>query len=87
MAKRMKNQEVQPGPRIVIENVVPQVDGGRFPIKRVVGEKVVVRADVFADGHDEVAAFILYREDDKPGWNEAPMKSLGNDAWIGSFAI
>jgi starch synthase (maltosyl-transferring) len=83
----MKNQEVQPGPRIVIENVVPQVDGGRFPIKRVVGEKVVVRADVFADGHDEVAAFILYREDDKPGWNEAPMKSLGNDAWIGSFAI
>jgi starch synthase (maltosyl-transferring) len=74
-------------PRIVIEKVVPEVDGGAFPIKRVVGEKVVVRADVFADGHDEVQACLLYRECGQPDWQEVPMKFLENDAWIGSFAI
>lgn len=83
----MKVADASPGPRIIIENVTPEVDGGKFPIKRVVGENVVVRADVFADGHDEVAAFLLYRECDSPDWNEVPMKPLGNDAWIGSFAI
>jgi len=75
------------GKRIVIEKVTPEIDGGAFPIKRVVGDNVVVRADVFADGHDEVDAFLLYRRCDESLWREVPMKSLGNDAWIGSFAI
>ena len=73
--------------RIIIENVSPEIDGGAFPIKRVVGEKDVVRADVFADGHDAVEAYLLYREFDQREWQEEPMKSLGNDAWIGSFVI
>ena len=42
--------------RIVIESVAPEVDGGRFPIKRTPGETVTVEADVFADGHDIVIA-------------------------------
>src|SRR4030095_10120232 len=42
--------------RVVIEGVAPEVDSGRFPIKRVTGESVVVEADVFADGHDSVAS-------------------------------
>ena len=46
-----------------------------------------MRADVFADGHDEVQAYLLYRECDRPDWQEIPMKFLGNDAWIGSFTI
>jgi len=50
--------------RVVIEHVEPEIDGGRFPIKRVVGEKVVVQADIFADGHDSVSARLLYREQD-----------------------
>ena len=52
--------------RVVIESVLPQIDCGRFPIKRIVGEKVVVEADVFADGHDQVACQLLYwRENEK----------------------
>ena len=68
--KKAKEGKGLHAPRIVIENVLPQVDGGEFPIKRVVGEKVVVRADVFADGHDEVSAFLLYREGDRQDWRE-----------------
>ena len=49
---------------MIIEHVEPEIDGGRFPIKRVVGEKVVVQADIFADGHDSVSARLLYREQD-----------------------
>ncbi|MBN1527209.1 MAG: alpha-1,4-glucan--maltose-1-phosphate maltosyltransferase [Candidatus Omnitrophica bacterium] len=76
-----------PGTRIIIEKVTPEIDCGKFPIKRVAGENVVVRADVFANGHDEVAATLLYRKRGEAKWREVPMQSLGNDAWIGSFLI
>ena len=49
--------------RVVIENIKPQIDSGRFPIKRVVGERIVVEADVFADGHDVVAAVLEFRHE------------------------
>ena len=48
-------------PAAVIENLQPLVDGGRYPIKRVVGEDVVVEADIFKDGHDIVAAALKWR--------------------------
>ncbi|MGA1791674.1 MAG: alpha-1,4-glucan--maltose-1-phosphate maltosyltransferase [bacterium] len=73
--------------RVVIERVTPEIDGGRFPIKRVAGEKVVVRADVFADGHDEVAALLIYRKAGTEAWQEKPMKLLGNDTWEGAFSV
>ncbi len=73
--------------RVVIERVSPQIDCGRFPIKRVVGEAVVVEADVFADGHDQVTCQVLYlREGDKE-WHASPMTPEGNDRWRGAFSV
>ncbi|HMM75634.1 MAG TPA: alpha-1,4-glucan--maltose-1-phosphate maltosyltransferase [Gammaproteobacteria bacterium] len=71
--------------RTAIENVSPQIDGGRFPIKRVVGEAVGVEADVFADGHDCIAVQLLYRRQDAPRWQATPMRGLGHDRWQASF--
>jgi len=73
--------------RAVIENVAPAVDGGRFPIKRVVGEEVTVEADGFADGHDSLGCVLLHRRDDEERWNETPMVALGNDRWRGTFTV
>lgn len=73
--------------RVVITNVYPEIDCGRFPIKRTPGEKVVVEADIFADGHDQLGAVVLYREERAPDWNEAPMRHLANDRWRGEFEI
>jgi len=73
--------------RVVIEGVSPAVDNGRFAAKRVVGDRVVVEADCFTDGHDAVAARVLWRREDEPGWREAPMVFLGNDRWRGSFVV
>src|SRR5512143_1310632 len=73
--------------RVVIEAVGPEVDCGRFPIKRTVGERVVVEADVFADGRDAVACALLWRRADDPGWSRAPMLPLVNDRWRGEFAV
>jgi len=73
--------------RVVIEKVSPQIDGGRFPIKRIVGDNVVVRADVFADGHDDVVAVLLYRNAKAKLWHEIKMTPLGNDRWVGAFKI
>ena len=67
--------------RVVIENVKPQVDCGYFPIKRVVGERVMVEADVFADGHDSVSASLLYKAQDEKDWGEKSMTFLENDRW------
>ncbi|HKT73436.1 MAG TPA: alpha-1,4-glucan--maltose-1-phosphate maltosyltransferase [Steroidobacteraceae bacterium] len=71
--------------RVVIENITPQVDAGRFPAKRTVGESVVVEADVFADGHDAVDAMLLYRHESASEWQTVPMKSIGNDRWQARF--
>jgi len=72
--------------RVVIERVLPEIDCGRFPVKRIVGETVIVEADVFADGHDQLACQILYwRDKEKP--RSSAMKPLGNDRWRGEFSV
>jgi starch synthase (maltosyl-transferring) len=73
--------------RVVIERVRPEVDFGRFPIKRVIGEGVVVTADIFADGHDQIGALICYRKADTEEWSETPLRPLGNDRWCGEFTV
>jgi starch synthase (maltosyl-transferring) len=73
--------------RVVIEGVEPQVDGGQFPIKRTAGEEVVVSADIFADGHDQLAALLRYRSAPAGEWAEVPMRELGNDRWSASFPV
>jgi starch synthase (maltosyl-transferring) len=73
--------------RVIIENVLPSVDDGRFPIKRTVGERVVVRADLFADGHDVLAAVLLFRRVGTSAWQEIPMSPLGNDRWEAQFVV
>lgn len=73
--------------RVVVERVRPQIDAGRFPIKRVIGEPVVVEADVFVDGHDLVAGQILHRHANDKEWHSSPMTHLGNDHWRGEFRV
>ena len=70
--------------RVVIENVKPQIDCGRFAVKRVVGQRVKVTADVFGDGHDSVRAALLTRRRGD-SWRQQPMAALGNDAWQAEF--
>ena len=73
--------------RVVIENIAPAVDGGRFPIKRVAGETVRVEADCFADGHDALACRLLYQRDDEREWQFVPMTLLTNDRWRAEFVL
>ncbi len=73
--------------RVIVENVLPQIDGGAFPIKRVIGENVVVKADVYGDGHDSIAAVLLYKGPSDKTWNEVRMQPLGNDVWAGEFTV
>ena len=74
-------------PRVAIEAVSPSVDGGAFPAKRIVGELVTVEADVICDGHDVLAASVLWRPADKTEWHEEHMHPLGNDRWQASFPL
>ncbi|MEZ5585060.1 MAG: maltotransferase domain-containing protein [Candidatus Competibacteraceae bacterium] len=73
--------------RIIIEGVSPEIDGGRFPIKRTVGETVAVEADVFADGHDSLSCVLQYRKIGETAWQEVPMRPLVNDRWRGEFPV
>ena len=73
--------------RTVIEAVEPQVDGGRFPVKRAVGEALGVEADVFADSHDALDAVVLYRREGESEWDETPLRPLLNDRWRGEFRV
>jgi starch synthase (maltosyl-transferring) len=74
-------------PRAIVESVRPEVDCGRYPIKRVVGDDVRVDADVFTDGHDVVIAELLFRFQGEKDWRKTPMQFLGNDHWTASFRV
>ena len=73
--------------RVAIEAVSPEVEAGRFPAKRSLGERVAVEADVFADGHDAVACVIRYRHQSEEAWTEVPMVALVNDRWRAEIMV
>src|SRR5262245_14661788 len=72
-------------PRVVILAVRPEVDGGRYPAKRVVGETVDIEADLVADGHDLVRAILLHRPPGASEWHEVELLAVGHDVWRASF--
>lgn len=71
--------------RAAIEGVSPEIDGGRFPAKRIAGDPCRIEADIFADGHDLLSASLLYRKKGDTDWNEIPMSPLVNDRWSAVF--
>jgi starch synthase (maltosyl-transferring) len=73
-------------PRIAIEHITPSVDDGAFPIKRIVGRPIIVDADIVTDGHDILAAELLWKAADEKDWTRAPLIALGNDRWQTAFA-
>ena len=73
--------------RVVIENVSPCIDGGRFAAKRCAGDRVDVEADIYADGHDRLRALLLARKRGAARWLEQEMAALSNDRWRGTFTV
>jgi starch synthase (maltosyl-transferring) len=73
--------------RVVIERVTPEIDGGRFYIKKVVGETITVEADIFADGHDVFRGRVLYKHGNDTEWQFNEMVLINNDRWISSFQV
>ncbi len=69
--------------RIALEDVYPELDCGRYPIKRGAGDTLEVWADIFRDGHDAIAAALLYRRAEEAHWREVPMRLFDNDRWVG----
>lgn len=80
--KNIKGRE-----RVIIENVSPEIDCGKYPVKRVESEKVEVSADIFADGHNVIRAVLIFRKQGKRKWEEIPMKHIGNDRWNADFRV
>jgi starch synthase (maltosyl-transferring) len=71
--------------RVIIESIQPQVDGGKFPVKRTVGERVDVTAHIFGDGHDHIRAQVFYRHEKSGDWSWVEMMPTVNDEWSASF--
>ena len=76
-----------PAARIEIQAIEPQVDCGRWPVKRTAGETVAVSARIFRDGHETLGAAVRYRRPGSTRWAEAPLVPQGNDLWTGSFEV
>jgi starch synthase (maltosyl-transferring) len=74
-------------PRLGIEAIAPAVDSGVYPVKRTMGERVEVEADVVFDGHEKIAVALQWRGPGEVGWNEARMRDMGNDRWRGAFPM
>jgi len=68
-----------------IEDVYPLIDGGRYPVKRIIGERVEIWADIYRDGHDVTAAALIWRRENDREWRREPMIHHSNDRWGGSF--
>jgi starch synthase (maltosyl-transferring) len=76
-----------PPARIQIQQVTPQVDCGRYAVKRTVGDRVDVTARIFRDGHETLGAAIRFKAPGGSRWSEAPLEARGNDHWEGSFEV
>lgn len=73
--------------RIIIENILPQLDGGVFPIKRIVGQNVHVTAAVFSDGHDVIESCVKFKHESDENWDEVRMIPTFNDEWFCEFKV
>jgi starch synthase (maltosyl-transferring) len=73
--------------RVIIDRVRPEIDAGRFPVKRALGEKVKVRADILTDGHDALSGLLLYRHERAARWRAAPLQGFANDKWKAAFKV
>jgi starch synthase (maltosyl-transferring) len=84
-----REPQAAPPARIRILDVRPQIDGGRFAVKRTVGERLEVSAEVFRDGHDAIRAVLRHRAPGSKDWQESPMRwidrEVDGDRWVGSF--
>jgi starch synthase (maltosyl-transferring) len=69
------------------EEVYPVIDGGRFPVKRTVGERLEVWADIYRDGDDVTKASVVWRQEGESEWHRAPMTHHSDDRWFGAFAV
>jgi starch synthase (maltosyl-transferring) len=78
---------IDPPSSVIIERVQPEIDAGRYPVKRVVGDVMEVSADIFKDGHDKIAAVVQYRRVGEDEWQEAEMRLVDNDRWAGKFLL
>lgn len=79
--------EIKGQARVIIENVQPQVDGGRYPAKFTVGDHVQVSADIFADGHDHIRAHVLFKHEASESWSTIELRPEFNDRWQASFQV
>ena len=84
---RQSTSSLRALPRLVIEDIAPRVDGGDFPVKRVVGDTVQVEATVFADGHEQLAAELHWRMADGKTWQAVRMEQLPNDRFRADFTL
>ncbi|MEJ7837301.1 MAG: alpha-1,4-glucan--maltose-1-phosphate maltosyltransferase [Thermomicrobiales bacterium] len=76
-----------PPSSVLIEDVQPMVDNGRYPVKREVGDSLIVSADIFRDGHDKLAAVVRYRERGTGVWTDVEMTFVDNDRWAGTIPL
>jgi len=72
---------------IIIEHIEPELDGGRYPVKRIVGETFQVTADIFKEGHDVITGILCYKKQGAKQWQETFMHHVDNDRWAGSFLL
>ena len=93
-ARRAASRSAPRGPAVpatrrtvVIENVAPAVDGGRYAAKREIGARLEVSADIFKEGHDVLVAFVRYRPETETAWRESPMRFVDNDRWAGEITL
>ena len=72
---------------VVIRNITPSIDNGRFAIKRPIGGEITVQADIFKDGHDHISALLKWRHTGNKTWSETPMRPIGNDRWEATLCV
>jgi starch synthase (maltosyl-transferring) len=73
--------------RVIIEGVTPELDGGKYAIKRIIGQPVNLQMCLVADGHDVLAGEILYKHEKEKNWKSVAIEPIGNDIWTGGFRV
>ncbi|HEY5102976.1 MAG TPA: maltotransferase domain-containing protein, partial [Steroidobacteraceae bacterium] len=73
--------------RVVIDDIAPQIDGGSVPVRRVIGEEVIVEVRIYTDGHDQIDGCLLFKVAKSCTWQKVQLQPLVNDLWRERFTV
>lgn len=78
-------QRPSPPPSVIIDRVLPDIDHGKFAVKRYLDEEIEIIAHLLVHGHELPKGRLLVRHESEEEFQSFHLWPKGNDEWAATF--